>query len=267
MPILLYWIREREGIRTNKEEGFPKPWTRDAILASYRFCNVRRQDDKVTRWLARNWYPHYEHANFVGAITLARLFNEPSTLSTIGFPAYEWGDYKRTIKELRDKGARVFNPAYIVSTCGVSMDKIDYVFRVAQDANDIRPNHVERLEYYANRLMTVKGLGSGFLAAQIVADIKYTPLLSKLVASDWASWCLPGPGSKRGLNRLVNQAIASNWATHTFQTYVLELTNQINDATGLDLHAQDTQNCLCEFDKYLRAKEGGRPKQNYPGGR
>ena len=33
---------------------------------------------------------------------------------------------------------------------------------------------------------------------------------------------------------------------------------------GLDLsHAQDTQNMLCEFDKYDRAREGQRLKRRY----
>jgi hypothetical protein len=32
------------------------------------------------------------------------------------------------------------------------------------------------------------------------------------------------------------------------------------------LHAQDLQNCLCEFDKYERVRLGeGRPRSNYPG--
>jgi len=31
------------------------------------------------------------------------------------------------------------------------------------------------------------------------------------------------------------------------------------------LEAIDYQNCLCEFDKYERALQGGRPKRNYDG--
>ena len=32
------------------------------------------------------------------------------------------------------------------------------------------------------------------------------------------------------------------------------------------MHAQDLQNCLCEFDKYERERLGeGHPKQRYPG--
>ena len=32
------------------------------------------------------------------------------------------------------------------------------------------------------------------------------------------------------------------------------------------IHAQDLQNCLCEFDKYERVRlNEGRPRSNYPG--
>lgn len=267
LPTLLHWISEREAIRLKKESGEKKPWTTDPILKSYRFCNVRRKDDKVTRWLESNWYDYWEHPNFIGAMTLSRLINEPNTLGTMGFPAYEWNDYAKVVKELRETGVRIFNPAYIVSTCGEKMDKVDYVFRVAQEANKIKPRMSESLQSYANRLMQVRGLGAGFLAAQVVADVKYTPLLNTTVAVDWHSWCLPGPGSKRGLNRLLNQDLEANWATPTFQKYVWELTKEVNSKLALQLHAQDVQNCLCEFDKYVRAKKGGRPKQTYPGGR
>jgi hypothetical protein len=34
------------------------------------------------------------------------------------------------------------------------------------------------------------------------------------------------------------------------------------------IHAQDLQNCLCEFDKYERVRLGeGRPRSKYQGGR
>ena len=46
---LVYFITEREAIRLKKEAGEPKPWTSDPILQQYRFCNVRRMDDKVSK--------------------------------------------------------------------------------------------------------------------------------------------------------------------------------------------------------------------------
>ena len=45
---LVYYINERESIRKLREAGYPKPWTQDKILQTYRFCNVNREDDTVT---------------------------------------------------------------------------------------------------------------------------------------------------------------------------------------------------------------------------
>ena len=87
---LLYWIQEREKVRQLKEAGAPKPWTDDEVLQRYRFCNVRRMDDKVSRWLFENWYqPNFDHPNMLLACALARFINLPASLEVIGFPT-QW---------------------------------------------------------------------------------------------------------------------------------------------------------------------------------
>lgn len=47
---LVWYIRERERIRDRKESKCGKPWTTDTVLQSARFCNVWREDDRVTRY-------------------------------------------------------------------------------------------------------------------------------------------------------------------------------------------------------------------------
>jgi hypothetical protein len=47
------------------------------------------------------------------------------------------------------------------------------------------------------KLSELEHFGS-FMAAQVVADLKYTPMLRR--ASDWHNWAASGPGSIRGLN-------------------------------------------------------------------
>lgn len=49
---LLNFIAERERIRIKKEAGQPWPWTNDPILRDYKFCCVRREDDRVTKGIA-----------------------------------------------------------------------------------------------------------------------------------------------------------------------------------------------------------------------
>jgi hypothetical protein len=263
---LLSWITEREKIRVRKNSGEPKPWTKDPILQQYRFCNVQRQHDAVTIWFRENWYPNWRERSFVANMTLGRLINEPATMNFVGF----WVDWApaaifHQLKKWRDKGGRVFNPAYIVTTCGKKMDKLDYVVRVASDVYNIGPPRPDDyLASYYKKLITTDGLGAGFLAAQIIADLKYTPLL--VDRHDWSTWCVPGPGSQRGLNRLMGLgATSKKWSEEVFRGHVHALQEIVAQETTIPLHAQDMQNCLCEFDKYMRAREGGRPKQYYDG--
>ena len=38
-----------------RSAGAEPPWTNDNVLANVRFCNVRREDDAVTRWIRSHW--------------------------------------------------------------------------------------------------------------------------------------------------------------------------------------------------------------------
>jgi hypothetical protein len=153
----------------------------------------------------------------------------------------------------------VFNAAYIVSTCGKKMDKVDYVFDVVQDVTRVDPpSSNDTLESYYELLRTFDGLGS-FLTGQVIADLKNTSGCPLAKADDWWTWCAPGPGSLRGIN----------WLQPTIPKIFNEVCQRLYAAirSKLDtpkLCMQDFQNCLCEFDKWKRTKDGtGKPKQFY----
>lgn len=276
---ILYFIREREKIREAKEENSaPRPWTKDTILQRFRFCNVRREDDKVTRWIAKNWRDPKatrDDPDLWFAMLVARFFNEIPTLEIIGYPGKQWDPQvvREKLQEHREY-ERVFNPAYIVSTSGRAMDKLDYVIDLVltpawEDREYIRPTKQDSLTSFAGRLLRLNGL-KGFMTGQVVADMKYAPVLRK--AHDWQTWAISGPGSRRGLNRLVGRDPDATWKEPEWRSTLTELQVAVNAELKklghplYPLHAQDLQNCLCETDKYLRAKLGeGKPKQNYPG--
>lgn len=105
------------------------------------------------------------------------------------------------------------------------------------------------------------------MVGQIVADIKYAGVLKD--APDWMTWTVSGPGSRRGLNRVMGFDLGKGWNDRNFRAAMLILRERVNDTLPSwmePLHAQDLQNCLCEFDKYERVRLGqGRPRSLYPG--
>jgi hypothetical protein len=265
---LVRFIKERDRIRVLKEAGKPRPWTKDPILGKFRFCNVHREDDQVTRWLRASWYKHLSgDPDIWFAAVVARLFNYPDSLYDIMPYVLPWKPerVRKILHDRKDAGEKNFNAAYIVSTNGVAMEKVDYlVARVLgplwADRKKLRGIPLT-LEEYHERLTQYDGLGS-FIAAQVIADLKYEPEWRHVM--DWSSFASSGPGSRRGLNRVAGRSSDSPWKESHWRACLRDLQEAVNKKLPEPFHAQDLQNCLCEFDKYERARLGqGVPKQIY----
>lgn len=269
---LLYWIREREQIRYNKEGAkLPPPWTDDAIIANNRWCNVRREDDAVTRWIHRNWLePFNASPHLYTATAIARLVNLPSTLCLLGFPVGGWHPlYERhfieTFEGQRLVGNKAWTGAYMVTggfskggeTKEVIIARVLKGFHERQSDPEYRVSPNDTLAEAHAKLMC-PGIGS-FLAAQIVADLKASRLKW---APDWETWCAPGPGSTMGLNFIHDRPRTQAIEPQKFIAEVNTIREVVRMHTGIALCAQNTQNCLCELSKYVRAKYFGERLKN-----
>lgn len=270
---LVDFIKAREAHRAAKERGWKAVSKRkpDPIISEYRFCNVRRNDDRVTLWIHKEFFDKWgRDADLWFALVVARLFNNEDTLREImPFTLPFKPERMRSALHTRARGGKKnFNAAYIVSTNGRPMDKVDYVVDIVlQPLWDKRKLMRSRLNtgQLANAhiaLCEEQGLGS-FMAAQILADLKYAP--SSHMWEDFATFAASGPGSRRGLNRVMGYSVTSPWNEVTFRETLAALRDAVNKRLTMEaLTAQDIQNCLCEFDKYERARTGdGRPKQKY----
>jgi hypothetical protein len=261
LDLLVYWMTERDRIRALKENGAPKPWTTDPLLRDYRWCNVRRMDDRVSRWLLANWYGCRDDAadQLVGAL-YARLINWPEALAAfIEERAPE--DARRILKERARAGLKVFTGAYVVP--GVAgKNKVDSVIDLI-DLVYCNPHYILQATTMRDtweRLTRLAGIGS-FLAGQIVAD-----LATQGIGAAWpdrATWAPLGPGSARGLNRVLGRPKVEAVSQTRFDWLLPELCAELKPRVAdlwrdRDLIAMDIQNCLCEFDKYRRLtlKEG-----------
>lgn len=272
---LFHWIFERHMIYLRRfKQGQSKPWTDDPILQDYRFCNAYRELDTVTQWIAHNWRDsHKTDSNVWFAMAMARLVNWPDTMAELGYPTvFDKTSFIMVMQRRKAQGRKVFSGAYIVSTNGRAMDKAEYLAEFVlgplwANRDHIRPHKNSRLEDFHKKLMLYDGMGS-FLAAQVIADTKYTPILEG--SPDWWTWAAPGPGSKRGLNRVFDYTVDNTWPGGMWYSHLMMLKPEIDklleEHEFPPMHAQDLQNCLCEFDKYERVRLGeGTPRAGYPG--
>lgn len=267
------FCRERDAVRQRRAAGLPKPWTEDSVIQSYRFCNIRREDDRVTQWIRENWRePYAQDPDLWFAMVVARLLNQPESLTALGWPVpWSCRDWLGVLKARKDAGQRNFNAAYIVSTNGRPMAKelylADEVLEPLWRARErLRPQPGDTLGAYHILLGQFQGLGS-FMTAQVIADLKYAPPLAQ--ARDWHTFAASGPGSRRGLNRVLGRPVEAPWKEDDWRTALGRLRTAVEPmfaAAGMEMvHNQDLQNCLCEVFKYYKALDGGRPKQRYGG--
>jgi hypothetical protein len=245
--MLLTFITEREGIRVKKDAGEPWPWTDDAILRDYKFCCTRREDDRVTKGIAAVYRePHKDDPELWFALLVARrAVNWPDTLSELGYPVPWNPEHFRAV-------------VMVSGQAGEQADLIaSHVLNPIWERREYyRPRDGDTLSTFGARLSEGPYMG-GFYAAQVVADLKYVQLQN---APDWWTFAVSGPGSRRGLDRVLGRNPRKYWAESAWYAEFRQLCDDvrepIREATGLNLHAQDIQGCLCEYDKLCRLRNG-----------
>lgn len=278
---LFYWVRERERIRAAKDGGQSHPWTDDAILTTYRFCNVRREDDRGTVWIRkhiRERFAGHEHLWFM--LCIARQINWPETLDAlIGFGAwpsqvnFQPGEITQVLNARKLAGEKIYTGAYMISAPSTKgADKQSFIAETVCGAlwsrRDIFAKHfagTPTLQRTHELITRSNGWGQ-FMAYQAVVDMRFTSLLSG--AEDLATWAAAGPGTLRGLNRLHGRAIDATIDQHRALKEMRAIYNVVQQETGVAMDFSDVPNILCETDKYLRVKNGeGKPRALYVVGR
>jgi hypothetical protein len=276
---LFHWVREREAVRIRKDRGDPKPWTEDKILATYRFCNVRREDDRVTVWVRENIREQFaEHPMIWLMLCIARQINWPDTLDELiaecAWPlddGFEPAQITRVLNARKVRGEKVYTGAYMISAPATKgADKQAYIAETVIGALWRRRYEFENwtgatLRRTHEKISVSNGWGA-FMAYQAVVDMRFTRLLQD--AGDVETWAAAGPGTIRGLNRLHGRTVDFNLSQAQALTEMRAIYKVVSAETGVAMDFSDVPNCLCETDKYLRVQNGeGKPRALYVAGR
>lgn len=290
-----YWVRERESVRLKKEAGELTPWTDDPILRAYRFCCVRREDDRVTTWVRERVRDRFaDHPDLWFMLCLARIVNWPDTLVELlsrpgAWPGHEGFSLELLGAALEGRAARgdkVFTGAYIVSAPSIKgtkkttfvahrtlgalwrdREKLAPLFAPDRpDPVNVDERRINTLRSAHRALTRYDGWGP-FLAYQAVVDMRFCRNLLA-AAPDVPTWAAAGPGTVRGLHRAHGRAISAALSQERALGEMLPIFEACERVTGVSIDLSDVPNLLCETDKYLRVKRGeGAPRARYIVGR
>ncbi len=262
---------ERHRMEIRKQRGDAYPWTEDPILNDYHFCNIFRELDKTTIWIKRKFLgPYHDHPNLLFAACLARRINYPPTLEELGFPL-AW-DPQRVTAIMRDRMARgdkTFNPnAYrMVGGSRVGGDMVGYIvnqlLQPVWDARAAWPSGWNAIEDATHYMKTFHGWGP-MVAYHVALDlVGFLPLVFPV---DQDTWTNIGPGGIRGLNRIFGRPLEAgltNAHSERLMASCLEEIRWLQDQQKRSwprsfprLFLCDVENCLCEYDKYMRIVDG-----------
>lgn len=262
-----YFVQERHNIywRRFVKKREP-PWTEDKTLRNYFFTNVYRELDRGSLYLTEKILPEIKRPqDKLFNILIYRYFNHIPTYEFLGmFPLGSW-DWKRQAVRLRKwkaKGNQVFTSAFTVTgnRFGGFENKIDNVCwlidwlqnKILEDPIDIwgAPD----MEEAFNRVKSLKGFGA-FLAYEIVIDLNYAH-------GRWGedTFVNPGPGAVRGLQHIF-QGIGRRDGVRGIRWL---WKRQPTISHGGRLSLRNIEHSLCEYQKYVKRREGkkgGRARQ------
>lgn len=214
-----FWafVRERELIRHRRAVGLPREqWTEDEIFRTYSFTNVRREHDRVTTLLTREfyepWYMYHRLEPRLDGVSLhprpvallnAAIFRYHGTIDSaraLGWHSCWDADAKVRMVEIDEgrqaTGERVFTSAYIVPVGGVSASKSRVVAEVVSGVWE-RADMIldtDSWEVARDRMCDVWCVGS-FMAKEVLLDYV---LATGWRPRDWETWTPVGPGARLG---------------------------------------------------------------------
>lgn len=271
------FARERERVRIKKEGGEEPPWTDDPVLQTCFFCNVFREDDRLTRWFRQNIRDAVaEHASrAILACTAFRWFNyQPSgeVLKPYLLGQRPWRHREILLK--LNRLPQVIGGAYMIKSppnLKKAAGLIKCLSPVVRDVGVLARSEWTMQDLHA-RMMQYPYLGR-FMAYEIVSDLRHTKVLRR--APDINEWASAGPGCARGLGWVLeDNPDAFGYTTKAHEAAMVDMMQELLAMSATyrwpwpdrPWEMREVEHVLCEFGKYRAAQTGRRVKRRYDAG-
>jgi hypothetical protein len=247
-------------------------------MQTWRFCNVFREDDRVTEWIRKNAREplHGNHPATVTAMVACRVFNRIRTLEILHLYGilHKW-DTRHAIQVLEGEHP-IVGAAYVVKTPD-GMDKLHgcvmMVNAVYGSSNLIAEDiHRENSLRYAWEAFQRYPCSGSFMADEIVSDLRHCDVLCR--ADDTTTWSVPGPGACRGLSWLIaGNSEVLGYGGSLAKQYALPMMQELLEASRETTHwpsnwpaweMREVEHWLCEYYKWVRVRYlGQRMKRRF----
>lgn len=271
-PELFGFARERYRMLLKRRAGEPRPWTNDAVIRDHYFCNVFREDDRVTEWFRDHVRgPQSEDPRVIFNTIMFRFVNRISSgerLLAAGL-FEEWDRDK--FRAVGMKSSPFVTAAYIIKTPN-GMDKITGLIKIFDEVWRRRDELTEKLVGVSLQdahgiLQALPWIG-GFMAYEFVTDLRHTFVLRD--APDKMTWANPGPGASKGLQYLKNGSLDG---PTLLTRHMLPMMQELLELSRQDeywpsewpqFELREIEHLLCELSKYAAGKQGIKLKRRYP---
>jgi DNA polymerase len=256
--VVLHWFRQRFAIERGEE-------VTDPVVKLGRWCSTRRQNDRQTIWPHEHWFgPHRDDPDVWFLALLYRCcINDGRVAAEISLPLPF--DAERYLAEMRARKAEgkptehFGHHAYtIYAYRGFDFKPeghVEGLLKPAWEAREhFRPRADDTCATWFERPRELPGVGS-FTAGQITADMKFFPPLCD--APDVMTFAVSGPGSRRGLARVLGKPLGyyenneAQWRRDLDKFYA-QIAPELERIAGEPISASDAQSALCETSKLER---------------
>lgn len=274
------FIKERHAIYLRRKRGDPWPWTDDPIMQTYKFTNIFRELDTGTVHCRKEIRePYADDPELFFNIASYRLYNYIDSQKAIGYVRhYNPKKVMYLMYKRQKEGYRIFTGAHMI-TGTLGGPKIEQVFglclsRLWQHRKELEPQPGDTLQQAFKRLNKHNPGYGPFIAYEVISDLRWTRYLCNAV--DIMTWANPGPGCKRGLNRILGNKVRETTSADRrkypkgdeeyleHMRMLLESSRTFLPKWVPALEMRDVEHSLCEYDKYMRATLGeGRPRSKF----